>query len=163
MNQVKKIIPTTEDELYSRFLVYLLQSDRQWRDVSQCAGCVNLNVFFKDQAKEYLPFWKYVSKKSIFVKLTKEQWRQINDVFNDFHKEEVSNEESESVGLIVRHGVMLYKVYMVLTAFRIYEERNDNDTVVCRNEDFEIASNWSNYLLEPVKNYSPISQGQVKR
>jgi hypothetical protein len=139
MNQVKKLIPTTEDGLYSRFLVYLLQSDRQWRDVSPCAGCINLNDFFKDQAKEYLAFWEYISKRSIVVKLTEEQWRQINDVFKDFHKEEVSNEENESVGLIVRHGVMLYKVCMVLTAFRIYEERNDTGTVICRKEDFETA------------------------
>ncbi len=139
MNQVKKLIPTTEDGLYSRFLVYQLEGNQQWRDVSPCNGCINLSDFFKDQAKEYLAFWEYISQRSIIVTLTEEQWTKINDVFNNFHKEEITNEEDESLGLILRHGLMLYKFCMVLTAFRIYEEKNEANTVICREEDFETA------------------------
>jgi hypothetical protein len=141
MNQVKKLIPTTEDGLYSRFLVYLLKGDQQWRDVSPCHRCINLNDFFIDQAKEYLAFWEYISPRSISLTFTKEQWDKINEVFGNFHKEETEYEESDRVGLVVRHGVMLYKLCMVLTAFRIYEEKNELDRVVCKQEDFETAMN----------------------
>lgn len=139
MNQVKKLIPTTEDGLYSRFLVYQIQGDRQWRDVSPCNGCVNLNDFFKDQAKEYLAFGEYVSQRSITVTFTTEQWSRVNNMFKNFHREEIANEESERISLIVRHGVMLYKMCMVLTAFRIYEEKNVADNIECGQNDFEIA------------------------
>ena len=151
MSQVKKLIPTTEDGLYSRFLVYQLEGNQQWRDVSPCHGCVNLNDFFKGQAKDYLAFWEFVSQRAISVNFTKEQWCKINDVFNNFHKEGIINEESESIGLVLRHGVMFCKICMVLTAFRIYEDKIEANTVICREEDFETAMQLVKHSLEASK------------
>ena len=98
-----------------------------------------MNDFFKEHAKEFLPFWAYLSQRSITVTLSEEKWKRINEEFKNFHNDEIANEEDERVGLIFRHGLMLYKICMVLSAFRIYEERNEADTVISREEDFETA------------------------
>lgn len=135
-NQVQKLIPNTEDGLYSRFLVYQLKGRSQWRDVSPCPDSVNLSDYFEQQAIEYLAFWEYISERTIEVLFTKEQWDRTNDVFHELHS---AVEEPELVGLVFRHGLMLYKISMVLTTFRIFEEKSESDVVECRPEDFETA------------------------
>lgn len=139
LNQVKKLINNSEDGLFSRFLVYNLDTDIQWSDVSPCQGCINLTDFFEKQADEYLELNEFISKKHYEITLTEEQWAKLNEDFGSELSYATAFGNPNTSGLIKRHGLMLFKVCMTLTAFRIFEEKNESDIVECKHEDFETA------------------------
>lgn len=136
MNQVKKLINNSEDGLFSRFLVYSLDTGILWSDVSPCQGYINLTDFFDMQAEEYLQFYEYISKKPYEVRLTDEQWKVLNEDFGNELSYIAAFGDPNLSGLIKRHGLMVFKVCMTLTGFRIYEGKIESDVVECKQEDF---------------------------
>jgi hypothetical protein len=139
MNQVKKLINNSEDGLFSRFLVYSLDTGIQWSDVSPCQDCINLTDFFDMQADEYRQCYEYISKKPYEVKLTDEQWKTLNEDFGNELSYVAAFGDPNLSGVIKRHGLMVFKVCMTLTGFRIYEGKIESDVVECKQEDFETA------------------------
>lgn len=151
MNQVKKLINNSEDGLFSRFLVYSLSTGTQWSDVGPCQGCINLTDFFDMQADEYLQMYEYISKKNYEVRLTEEQWKALNEDFANELSYATTFGDPNISGLIKRHGLMVFKMCMTLTGFRIYEGKIELDVVECKQEDFETAMYLVKRSLEASK------------
>ena len=144
LNQLRGLINNSEDGLYSRFLIITIEGGSKWSDVSPCDACPNLTEIFSEQATEYYDFWEYISKEHLEVLLTQKQWDIINKRFGD-NLREISEYVNPHCGsLVKRHGIMLYKMCMVLTAFRKFEEKVTSKRMVCRPEDFDTAL----YLIE---------------
>jgi hypothetical protein len=69
-------------------------------------------------------------------------WSYIGSLNDDFGSElsyVTAFGNPNTSGLIKRHGLMVFKMCMTLTAFRIFEEKNESDIVECKQEDFETA------------------------
>jgi len=139
LNQLRKLINNSEDGLYSRFIVFTIESSSRWSDVSPCDACPNLTEKFEEQATEYLDFWKYISKGPLQALLSPKQWETINTHFGESLSEVSEYLNPDRAALVKRHGAMLHKMCMVLTALRYYEEKGTSGRMVCRQEDFNTA------------------------
>lgn len=139
MGQIFKLINNNEDGLFSRFLVMTFDGESKWNDVSPCPTCKNLTDFFRTQSGEYLKLWEFLSQQDILVELTPQQWSTLNHYCNTKNRDINEDYGPVASSLIRRHGLMLFKLCMVLTGVRAYEDRITTDTLICRQEDFETA------------------------
>jgi uncharacterized protein DUF3987 len=148
LNQVKTLINNSEDGLYSRFLVYAIDSGGLWFDVSPCDTCPNLTEVFEEQADEYHDFWEFISKEPFEVLLTQDQWVILNTAYKSKLSEIKEYVNPNCTGLVKRHGIMLFKLCLVLTAFRKYERKLMGKEMICQKEDFETALYLAGQSLE---------------
>jgi hypothetical protein len=147
MSQFTRLINNSEDGLYSRFAVYTIDATDQWQDVGPCDSCPNLTEFFNKQAEEYLKFYEFVSGKPFEVQLTSEQWATLNAYCDDRLFEITRFGNANCSGLVKRHGLIWFKLCMALSAFRKYETKNEDDIMVCTQEDFKTAWNLAHHSL----------------
>ena len=116
--QLLGLINNKEDGLFSRFLVTSFNSDTGWRSMGPCPSCINLSDYFKKQAHEYFKFWEFISKRNFEVCLSDVQWK-IHDKYFDEKYTEIKNTHGDgATSIIKRHGLMLFKICMVLTGMK---------------------------------------------
>ena len=137
--QLLKLINNKEDGLFTRFLVMSFTSNTGWRSMAPCPGCINLSDFFKTQSCEYFNLWEFISKEKLEVHLPKNLW-EIHTKYCDEKFAEIETTYGDAAtGIIIRHGLMLFKICMVLTAMRKYEQNSELTSLKCTLEDFKTA------------------------
>jgi len=137
--QVFKFINNKEDGLLSRFLVMSYNNNQGWQSVSPCLGCINLTDYFRNLSAEYFNLWEFISKEDMEVRLSDDQWSRLNRYCDEKYVEISDEHHQDATSLIKRHGNMAFKICMVLTAMRKYEEQLSQKSIVCRDEDFYTA------------------------
>jgi hypothetical protein len=147
-NQVKNLIGTAEDGMYSRWLVYSCGGSSEWIDVSPGENNTNLTAFFDQQAEEFKKFYEYLLQHPFKMQLTKEQWAKVNGFGGEKLEQfkQYGNEYVISLG--IRHAVMIFKMAMVLTAFRHFEEEGKEDVRTCADGDFDYAVSLADKSLK---------------
>jgi hypothetical protein len=139
LGQIFKLINNNEDGLFSRFLVMTFEGEAKWNSVGPCPGCKNLTAFYKEQSTEYLKLWEFLSEREIVVELTPFQWEKIDSYFDSKNIEILEDHGPAAGSLIKRHGLMLFKLCMVLSGMRAYEEKRTSGTIICSQPDFDTA------------------------
>jgi len=137
-DQLKYLIPSVENGLYSRFLYYELKQDNRFTDV------------FDDKKKEYKEFFKvagakfkilydFLSKKEepVYFWLTKSQQKIFVDRFNEKKAAMIKEVDSTMAGTANRLGIIAFRIMMLLTALRCYSKGELNSTIICYDLDFE--------------------------
>jgi hypothetical protein len=137
--QLFKFINNREDGLLSRFLVMNYKNTEGWRNVSPCPTCINLTKHFKNLSKQFLEFYLSISKEEFEVTLTKKQWKRVNSYGEENYNKIVEIYGESATAIIKRHNLILFKICMVLTSLRKYEEKNNACKMVCRDQDFLTA------------------------
>lgn len=141
--QIHSLIPNSEDGLFSRFLFYRFEIKTEWSDVSPCIDCEDNSEIIKRQQIRFLSLWKFFEGKAITIGLTMDQWERLNAFGKNEEIEAEKTLHFESKSIIRRHGLMLFKMCMVLTAIRCFEKNDthlDIDTALtCSDDDFNLA------------------------
>ena len=137
--QVFKLIDNNEDGLFSRFLMLSFNTNNGWRSMGPCPTCINLTDYFEIQSLEYFKMWEYISKDFLEVNLPFKQWQVLDAYCSEKYLEIALIVGDNATAIIKRHGSMLFKLCMVLTGFRKYEEQNELKVMLCREEDFKTA------------------------
>jgi hypothetical protein len=137
--QVFKLINNKEDGLFSRFLIMAFNTNDGWKSMGPSANSVNLTDFFEEQAKEYFKIWQFNSKQELVVLLSQKQWIAFDEYFTEKYSETRSRHGADATSVVKRHGLMIFKLCMVLTGVRRYEEQQEGTIMTCRDEDFLTA------------------------
>ena len=137
--QLLNLIKNNEDGLFSRFLVMSFNTNQGWKKMGPCPNCINLSNYFKHQGNEYFKLWEFISKSALEILLSRGQWDVLESYCDEKFTEIVLSHGPNATSIIKRHGLMAFKICMVLTAMRKYEEQNNLAEMTCRNEDFETA------------------------
>ena len=137
-DQVPKLISSPDDGLMSRFSFYTFIADCVWKRISGNDG-ENLTNYFNNLADKVYAMTVFLESSPTEVTLTESQWDKLNSVFELRVKESVIFNGKKSRSLVIRQGLMLYKICMVLTAIRKFESANNRLQVTCLDADFESA------------------------
>lgn len=138
-SQVAGLIASSEDGLFSRFLFYVFKVEQKWKAVSPDANNVNLTEYFKNLSKQVFQLTEFLEKQETNVNLSKKQWEILN---NDFEEmlDEITLFTSEDAGSIVKRlGLILYRIAMIFTAMRKFENGESTTKIVCTDQDFNTA------------------------
>jgi len=138
-NQIKGLIGNSGDGLFSRFTIFTIDDMDDWADVSPCDGCANLTDFFNKQSEEYAKFFEYLQQSPLEIKLTAKQWERINKFGRETLDKINQFDNPNAPSLVKRHAVMIFKIAMVLTAFRQFEDATIAAQRTCEDKDFETA------------------------
>jgi hypothetical protein len=147
-NQIFNIITNAEDGLFSRFIYYLYQSEQKWVSQRPDASGFNLNDFFENQSEEVFEMVRFFELQPATFNLNNDQWNDKDEMFNEYLERIIQISGKESEGVIKRMGLIFYRICMILTAVRYFDNRFPSPFLDCNQNDFNIAKKLIRIYLE---------------
>ena len=147
--QVEGLIKSAEDGLFSRFLFYVFRSDIEWMDASDTAGGYNLTTHFEAlsiQVLRFVEFLNYTGK--IHFSLTHNQWNKLNEFGSKSLSKLTTFISEEMASTAKRLGLILYRIAMIISALRYFDNGEVPINMTCSDEDFDIALKLINTYKE---------------
>jgi hypothetical protein len=139
-NQVENLIKSAEDGLFSRFIFYTFKTDTIWVPANDTLNGVNLTQKFNDLSENVLCFVEFLcTNEKIEFHLTEQQWDQLNKFGEDsiMHLATFVSEDLSSTAK--RLGLILFRLCMIITALRYFDNAESQSKYTCTDEDFDIA------------------------
>lgn len=146
--QVPKLIGSSEDGLFSRFLFYAFRNEIVWQDPSPKPGGIIYNDHFEALSNEILNIIEFLSQNPTEVYLTQEQWEMLNSTFTERLRNATIFNTNEVASVVFRLGLILFRFCMIFTALRKYETSEFIKDVYCCDDDFLSALTISEVYLE---------------
>lgn len=137
--QLCRMIPYSENGLFSRFMLYTLRQQAQWMDVSPGETEDEVEKHFDQLAMRLNQSVKFLDSSSTQVRLTSKQWNKLNRTFGELLKESTLDEREDFQSCVKRHGLMTMRVCMVFTALEKAAMRMPVEEIYCSDTHFETA------------------------
>ena len=147
--QILNLISDAENGLFSRFAFYYLDTKLVWNNVFANCGNETLEDYFQTLGKEYQDFFNILKASTdITFYFTAEQEADFNATFDEWQQTYVETCGEEFVATVRRLGVIMYRIAMCLSALRIMEDGNFEDTLCCMDEDYRTAKTIADVLIQ---------------
>lgn len=168
--QAKDMFPSAENGLVSRFLFYLFSSKPNWQDASP-SDKPNLTEKFKEYADEVYEISQFINKQKIIFDLTATQWKLHKETFEVYLKKGYYLLNNEGASMVKRLGLVAYRIAMVLSIIRKYQNRDEDEKLICEDIDFNTSLSIINTLIKhsqfifniiPKAEFSGINEQQRK-
>ncbi len=149
--QVEGLIKSAEDGLFSRFLFYTFKSRIDWIDAGPTMGGVNLTKHYNELSDKVLQMIDFLDANGqIEFHLSGDQWTMLNDFGRSAIQHMTALTSEDLASTAKRFGLMLYRIAMVITALRYFENGEADNNFYCSNEDFKTAL----AIVEVLKDHS---------
>jgi hypothetical protein len=147
-DQVKRLIKSPEDGLASRYIFYVFEPKIEWNDPRPCDVCPDLSKEFERMGEEVLKIADWLEKNPLKFGLSSGQYDRFNVFFSNKVEESKDNEIESERSTINRMGLICFRIAMILSVFRQVAIGEKKETIVCRDEDFEISLALCDIYLE---------------
>lgn len=137
--QVTGLIASSEDGLFSRFLFYAFKVEQKWKDVSPFANNMNLTAHFKKLSEQVFQLIQFLQTEETIVDLTREQWNQLNNSCQTWLHDVTMFTSEEAASIVKRLGLVIYRIAMLFTALRKFENAESANRLTCTDGDFKTA------------------------
>lgn len=138
-DQLKRLIPTAENGLFSRFLLYEVKPSMKFKKVKDRQKNGYEESFLKLGEKITELYEMLVIGKPIEILTTEEQNEKFYKIFQKW-KYEVNEFISEDLdGTVNRLGIISNRIMMIFTTLRILESGESTNEYVCTDQDFDNA------------------------
>jgi hypothetical protein len=136
-NQLKILIPSIEDGLYSRFIFYELKQDNKFNDVFDDRKS-NYQQFFIQEGEIFKKLFDEFEELEtpILFKLTKKQEKEFVEILNIKKANLMKEVDVTMAGTANRLGIIAFRIMMIFTALRTYENGTLNNSITCNDTDF---------------------------
>ena len=145
--QAPRLIASSEDGLFSRFLFYAYKVEQVWQDPSPTANTIIYNDHFENLSNKMMEYIEFLNQSPTNIHLTPEQWEILNSSFADILKEVTIFTSSEAAGIVYRLGLILFRICMIFSALRKCENAELTENIFCTDEDFNTALELSKIYL----------------
>jgi hypothetical protein len=147
-NQVTGLIASSEDGLFSRFLFYAYNVDQQWKDVSPNDHKINYTQLFKAHSQKVFELVQFLQRKETIIELSREQWDLLNKHGEHWLNEVTLFIAEEAASIVKRSGLILFRMAMIFTALRKFQNRATATRVTCTDQDFDTALRLAQIYLQ---------------
>ena len=150
--QVKPLVMSTENGLFSRFLYYYFDDGIEWKDVTPTDNFTDYTSVFKNSSESIYELYVELEKmeQSVEFQFTDEQWKKLNCTLKKATTIFSENGLSSLVSSVFRSGLNLFRIAMILSVLRNIDTITDNQKLICADVDFETAHSIIKYLLDHV-------------
>jgi hypothetical protein len=145
--QVRGLIPSAEDGLFSRFIFYSYEEYQEFRNPFPVDEN-NLGDYFDLKSKEVLKISEFINDYPCHFKLSEKQKQEFAKYFKERQKVICSEHSDEASSIIMRMGLITFRIAMVLSAVRKEEDNDQSNENVCNDVDFETAMLLSDTYLK---------------
>ena len=148
--QIKTLIRTPENGLFSRFAFYYLESNLEFKNVFHRSAGPSLNAYFAELGNEYQTFYHALKDlpHQLEFSLTEAQQAEFLDFFSENQTELFIDFGDGILATVRRLAVICFRIAMVLSGLRLMESGNLYEDVVCTDTDFSTAMTISRALLK---------------
>ena len=146
--QLHKFISSLENGMYSRVAFYVGQAHWEYKSANPGKARLDMRAYFKGMGEELLRMFIFLSGSSTEVIFTEEQWKEHTERFRTYLREVVAEDDDSPGAIVLRHGLMMARIAMVLTALRKCEPQWNTSEWECSDEDFHTAMQIVDVLLE---------------
>lgn len=146
--QLHKFISSLENGMYSRVAFYVGQAHWEYKSANPGKARLDMRAYFKGMGEELLRMFIFLSGSPIEVVFTEEQWKEHTERFRTYLREVVAEDDDSPGAIVLRHGLMMSRIAMVLTALRKCEPQWNTSEWKCSDEDFHTAMQIVDVLLE---------------
>ena len=146
--QLHKFISSLENGMYSRVAFYVEQAHWEYKSANPGKARLDMRAYFKGMGEELLRMFIFLSGSSTEVIFTEEQWKEHTERFRTYLREVVAEDDDSPGAIVLRHGLMMSRIAMVLTALRKCEPQWNTSEWKCSDEDFRTAMQIVDVLLE---------------
>lgn len=142
-DQYQKLIPTVQNGLFSRFLHYRLSPSREFKNVFDARKSEYPDYFRKlgDTFKDIYNELQRLENRPIEFDLRDNQKEQFLTVFREWKEEAGEYVSTDLDGTVNRLGLICFRISMIFTALRNFEDGDFSNTLLCSDQDFENALN----------------------
>ena len=146
--QLHKFISSLENGMYSRVAFYVGQAHWEYKSANPGKARLDMRAYFKGMGEELLRMFIFLSGSPTEVVFTEEQWKEHTERFRTYLREVVAEDDDSPGAIVLRHGLMVSRIAMVLTALRKCEPQWNTSEWECSDEDFHTAMQIVDVLLE---------------
>lgn len=146
--QLHKFISSLENGMYSRVAFYVGQAHWEYKSANPGKARLDMHAYFKGMGEELLRMFIFLSGSPTEVVFTEEQWKEHTERFRTYLHEVVAEDDDSPGAIVLRHGLMMSRIAMVLTALRKCEPQWNTSEWECSDEDFHTAMQIVDVLLE---------------
>ncbi len=139
--QVHNMMPDVENGLFSRFLFYAFEDYSDFKNPFISHRPVNYVEFFQNQGKRMFELYQKLNKlhKPIRFSLTEEQGHTFTEDFNTLYKRNRLLLGNDFNANSRRLGLITFRMAMILSALRAFEQELPLDNLVCNSTDYQTA------------------------
>lgn len=146
--QLHKFISSLENGMYSRVAFYVGQAHWEYKSANPGKARLDMRAYFKGMGEELLRMFIFLSGSPTEVVFTEEQWKEHTERFRTYLREVVAEDDDSPGAIVLRHGLMMSRIAVVLTALRKCEPQWNTSEWKCSDEDFHTAMQIVDVLLE---------------
>lgn len=150
--QVKPLILSKENGLFSRFLYYFFDDGVEWKDVTPKENFLDYSTIFNNASNDVYKLYCELENISepIEFQFTDEQWKKLNSTLKNATLIFLKNGLTSLSSNVFRNGLNLFRIAMVLSVIRNIDNITNNQKLICDDRDFESAHSIIKYLLDHV-------------
>lgn len=160
-DQLQPLIKSKENGLFSRFVIYNFDEMSDFKNVF-AEKTRNHKVVFEKIGKQIFDLYGRLQglDKPIEFTFTPEQQQKFLDRIRPIRTDIIEKHSEGFVSNLHRHGLVLFRVAMILTAIRHMDDLHQFDKIECNNTDFMIALKLTQTLLRHSQfTYNTIDNG----
>lgn len=147
-DQLKPLIKSRENGLFSRFMIYNFDEITDFKDVF-AEKTRNNKTVFEDVGQDIFNLYGVLVnlKKPIEFCFTDQQKEKFLKIIRPIRTDIVNNHPQAFISNLHRHGLVLFRIAMILTVLRNKENLGASEKLYCSNNDFLVASQLMKTLL----------------
>lgn len=157
--QIHGIISSAEDGLFSRMTFYTYSGgDSKWKDVSPGAVKIDYKSHFSAIGEQLFTIFRGLHEgANIKFDWSKDQWELFNDEQESFQDKVLEDYNEGAISLVRRSGLMWFRMSMILSVLRQYNDIDSSNTIECDDIDFLNSMN----LMEIYKSHNLFMYGHL--
>lgn len=147
-DQLQPLIQSKENGLFSRFAYYSFSETQPWGDVFEVTE--NLDEVFLKTGKEaiYRIYGDlYTRETELEFQFTEIQKQRFNSIMSEICSIVQNHHPKIFDSNVKRHGIIFFRICMILTALRNHNNLNKMERLICCDEDFQTAYKIVRILL----------------
>lgn len=151
LGQIKPLIESKENGLFSRFIYYYFDEIIGWKDVSPREHSIDYELLFNQVGDEVCKMYGRLANpelEGIEFKLTDDQWVRLNELMKVVTQMIIKNIDNSFIASAKRMGLIFFRLCMILSAIRNKDVLYQNKEFVCEDIDFDIAEILIKNLLD---------------
>ena len=147
--QVRTLIKSPENGLFSRFIFYFLETELTWKDCLDDREEDSLNDRFTAFGKEFYEYYNFLeSSARRCFRVTGEQRERFNQFFEENQKNLYDMFGNDIVASIRRLGLICFRLAMIFTVLRGMDTGDCYSDLLCSDEDFDNAITITSVLIQ---------------
>lgn len=146
-NQMKPLMRSVEDGLFSRFIFYLYRTTPKWRDPSEKKGFI-YDTYIAGLQDHIKSIYDFALGQEYIFDLTVSQWLKLNKIYEERLRNTVSFVGEETSATVFRLGLIHFRIAMTLSVLRHFETKTDGNSITCQDIDYSISELLTDLYLD---------------